>query len=227
VIVTIIPGVANRQRRQERALWLMRRDLEEIGIDLRSSRLASGLTLRDVGDAIGVSPQSVLRSEHGRFPPGSSPELLARQAAAVGMRARIKAYPDGDPLRDAAQVELMGRLRARLPAGTPISVEVPVSDQPGDLRAWDAVLQMPGCSCALEFVTRFHDCQSQLRRFQLKLRDGNVGRLIVVVKATHTNRRALAAARDVVDASFPLATRHIMAALAAGRDPGVNGIALL
>jgi hypothetical protein len=86
---------------------------------------------------------------------------------------------------------------------------------------------LPGCLCALEFVTRFHDCQAQLRAFQLELRDGDVDRLVVVVKATHANRRALASAGDVVDTTFPVATRRIMAALGAGRDPGANGVVLL
>lgn len=208
-------------------MWLMRRDLQEMGADLRAARLSGGLTLRYVGDAIGVSPQGVLRGERGHFPPGCSPAVLARHAAVVGMRVRIKVYLDGEPLRDAGQLEEMHRFRDRLPVGLPMSLEVPVSDEPGDQRAWDAVLHLPGCRCAVEFVTRFHDCQAQLRAFQLKLRDGNVDRLIIVVKATHANRRALAGASEIVGTTFPIATRRIMSALAAGRDPGANGIVLL
>lgn len=219
--------MANRERRLERAAWLMRRDLEELGADLRGARLASGLTLRDVAAAMGVSAQTALRNERPRFPPGPSPDLLARHAAAVGMRARIKVYPEGGPLRDAAQIELMRRFRDRLPQAPRFEFEVPVSAQPGDMRAWDAVIHLPGCRCAIEFVTRFHDCQAQLRAFQLKQRDGDVDRLIVVVKATHANRRALSAARDVIDAAFPAGTRTVMAALSAGRDPGANGMVLL
>jgi hypothetical protein len=56
------------------------------------------------------------------------------------------------------------------------------------------VLDLPGCRCAIEFVTRFHDCQAQLRSCELKLRDGSVDRLILVVLASHSNRRALALA---------------------------------
>lgn len=211
----------------ERAEWLVRRDLEELGNDLRDARLASGLTLREVGRAAGVSPQTVLRTERIRFPSDPSSAAVARHAAAVGMRVRIKAYPDGEPVRDAPQLELARRFRSRLSRSMPMAYEVPVSDRPGDLRAWDAVVELPGCRCAIEFVTRFHDCQAQLRAFQLKLRDGTVDRLIVVVKATHANRRALMVARDVVQAALPLGTRPVLAALAAGRDPGANGIVLL
>ena len=43
--------------------------------------------------------------------------LLARHAAAVGMRVRIKVYPGDDPLRDIGQVELIRRFRLRIRAG--------------------------------------------------------------------------------------------------------------
>ena len=206
----------------------MRRDLQELGADLRSARLSAGLRLADVGMQVGVSPQpSVMRRERGDLP-GPRPEELARHAAAVGMRARIKVYPEGEPLRDAAQVDLMRELsRSAEDEAHRSAIEVPVTDVPGDGRAWDAVLELPGCICALEFVTRFHDCQAQLRAFQLKFRDGRVDRLVVIVKATPANRRALSAARDVLEANFPLRTRRVMAALTTGRDPGANGFALL
>ncbi|MEP7377943.1 MAG: helix-turn-helix transcriptional regulator [Chloroflexota bacterium] len=218
--------MANRERRLERAAWLMQRDLQEFGADLRTARLSAGLTLRGVGRAVGVAPSTILDTERARTP-GARSEQLARHAAAVGLRARIRAYPDGDALRDAASVQLITGLRARLPADHRFRPEVPVSDAPGDLRAWDGVLELPGCRCALEFVSRFHDCQAQLRAFELKQRDGTVDRLVVVVAATHANRRAMNAARDIVAAAFPLTTRQVMAALSAARDPGGNGVVLL
>ncbi len=216
----------SRERRLERASWLMQRDLQQLGDDLRNARLDAGLTLREVGRQVGVSPATVLALERAH-PPGPRPELLSRHAAAVGLRARIKVYPDGDPIRDAPSIRLISAFRARLRANHRFRPEVPVSDVPGDMRAWDGVLELTGCDCATEFVTRFHDCQAQLRAFELKLRDGSVDRLIVVVMATHANRRALDSARDVVAAAFPVQTRQVMAALAAGRDPGADGIVLL
>ena len=189
--------------------------------------MGAGLSLRDLGTALQVSPQTILRDERAQFPPGARPDVLARHAAAVGMRVRIKAYPDGEPLRDAAQMELMRHFRERIKAPHQFAFEVPVTNDPGDQRAWDATITFPGWTCALEFVTRFYDCQAQLRAFQLKLRDGHVDRLIVVVKATHANRRALRSARDVIANVFPMSTRRVIAALASGRDPGANGIALV
>jgi hypothetical protein len=44
--------MAGRERRIERAAWLMLRNLEEVGAELRNARLAAGLTLREVGERI-------------------------------------------------------------------------------------------------------------------------------------------------------------------------------
>ena len=54
-----------------------------------------------------------------------------------------------------------------------------------------------------------------------------MSRLVVVVRATHHNRTALGSAADVLATTFPLGTRATLAALAAGEDPGENGIVLL
>lgn len=201
----------------------MRRDLQDLGSDLRTARLSAGLRLRDVADVIGVSPQSVLRTERAHFPPGPFPDDLARHAAAVGMRARIKVYPEGAPIRDAAQVALIRAFRERLGPRAKLLVEQPVTLNVGDLRAFDATFELPG-GCGLEFVTRFYDCQAQLRAALLKQRDSGLARVIFVVSATHANRRAVAAAADVIATTFPLGTRAVFAALDAGRDPGANGL---
>jgi transcriptional regulator with XRE-family HTH domain len=216
--------VPSRERRLERAAWLMQRDIQQMADDLRNARLDAGLTLREVGRQLGVSAATVLAHERAQ-PPGPRPDLLSRHAAAVGLRARIRLYPEGDPIRDAASIRLIGAFRARLPR-LPFRPEVPVRADQGDMRAWDGVGDLPSCVCAFEFVTRFHDCQAQLRAFELKLRDG-ADRLVIVVMATHANRRALSVARDIVAAAFPLKTRQVLAALSAGRDPGSNGVVLL
>lgn len=219
--------MANRERRIDRAVWLMRRDLEELGGDLRTARLIAGLRLKDVAAAVGVSPQSVLRTERARFPPGPFPDDLARHAVAVGMRARIKVYPEGPPIRDAGQIALIRAFRVRLgPNAQKLLLEQRVTLNPSDIRAFDATLDIPP-GIGLEFVTRFHDCQAQVRAALLKQRDSGLGRLIIVVKDTHANRRAIAAAADVILTTFPLGTRAVMVALKEGRDPGANGLVFI
>ena len=207
-------------------MWLMRRDLEEAGADLRSARLAAGLTLREVGEQVGVVPSMVLKVERGTTP-GARPALIAAHAAAVGMRARIRVYPDGEPIRDAAQASMAAAFRQRLGAKSTLLLEQAVTEDPSDRRAFDAVLTMPGCRCAIEFVSRLHDSQAQLRELHLKLRDGAVDRMVIVVKDTRTNRRAVALVVDLVRATFPLGPRAVWAALSAGRAPSANGIVFL
>ena len=138
----------SRERRVDRGAWLIRRDVQELGDDLRNARLNAGLTLREVGLQVGVSAASILRIERAQSS-GARPDLLARYAAAVGMRVRIKAYPEGSPLRDAASIRLIRVFRARVP-NLPFRPEVPVSQSPGDIRAWDGVLDLPGCGLVVD-----------------------------------------------------------------------------
>src|SRR5437762_5318688 len=97
----------------------------------------------------------------------------------------------------------------------------------GDLRAVDARLTLDGCTIAVEAFTRLADFQAQSRASLLKKRDLSATRLVLLVAATHANRRALREAAGIVNASFPLGTRAILRALAAGRDPGADGVVLI
>jgi hypothetical protein len=181
--------------------------------------------LREVGRRVGVSATTVLNLERVATP-GAPPELLGKVSAAVGLRVRIKAYPEGPPIRDAPSVALIREFSAELRGGAAMRVEQAVTNDPNDQRAFDATLDLPG-GCGLEFITRFHDCQAQVRAANLKQRAGGLGRLFIVVKDTHANRRAVAAAWDVIETTFPLGTRAVMSALRQGRDPGGNGLVFI
>jgi hypothetical protein len=98
---------------------------------------------------------------------------------------------------------------------------------PGDLRAWDAMLNQPGCRIGIDAITRLGDVQAQSRAALLKGRDSGTERVILVVRDTEANRRALHAVEDLIRGSFPLGTRAVLSALRAGRDPGRNGIAII
>ena len=212
----------SRERRMERAERMLWRDVGEAARELRQARLRSGISLEQVAAAVGVGRSTILRNELARQP-GPRPLLLARHAAAVGMQARIHLYPGGSPIHDAAQLELMRRFRQRMgPVGRwQVEVPIPVA---GDQRAFDAVLVFPDCRIGLEFFVRLQDCQAQLRSAHLKQRDAGLNRLVVVLKATHTNRRALREAWPTVAEAFPIASRQVLAALRDGHDPGGNGI---
>jgi len=217
-----------RERRMARAEWQLRRDIEEAGRELRMARLNAGLTLREVGKTVGTSHMSIQRAERGRLP-WPRPEMLARHAAAVGLRARIRLYPGDDPIRDAGQVALIKRLRQRVETKGRVGTwafEVPIP-QALDQRAIDAVLTLPSGRIGFEAWVRLADAQAQLRAAHLKQRDAGLARMVVVVKATHANRRALAAAGAGAFDAFPGSTRRTLAALAAGALPEVNGVVVL
>ncbi len=198
-----------------------------MGADLREARLARGLRQLDVAGAMKVSDVQISRIERGRLD-GLAIATLARHAAAVGLRLHARLYPNAGGLRDAAQLDLLRRLRARIGDRWTWQLEAPLNI-PGDQRAFDALLTREGddMTIAIEAITRLRDAQAQLRSAMLKQRDGRATRLVVVVRATHHNRTAMASAADVLATTFPLATRATLAALAAGEDPGDNGMVLI
>jgi len=220
--------MVSRERRASRAAALMQRDSRKAGEDLRESRIRSGLTLDEVGTAVGVSPATVLRTERA-IGPGPRAEQLARHAEAVGLRARILLYPADDPIHDGPQVRLIRDFRSLIGTALMMDLERPVitSLGSGDRRAFDAVIRLPNRDCGVECYTRFHDCQAQLRAAHLKQRDAALQRLIIVVRATRANRIAIAAASDLLALNYPLGTKAVLAALRAGRDPGANGLVLI
>jgi hypothetical protein len=144
----------------------------------------------------------------------------------IGLAVRINLYPLVTAIRDAPQVALIGRLRARLHQSWRVRVEVPVPIL-GDLRAVDLVLSIPGCAVVVEAITRLGDIQAQVRPALLKQRDLRADRLILLVADTQANRQALRAGAGVLEPDFPLGPRGVLSALGEGRDPGGNAIIVL
>jgi transcriptional regulator with XRE-family HTH domain len=217
--------VPNRISKLGEANSLARRLQAELGSELRDARLGRGLRLVDIARRAGTSVSQISRIERGL-----SKELgivhLARHGAAVGLKLHARFYPAGGGLRDTAQLDLLRRFRARIGARWNWQLEAPIPI-PGDLRAFDALLVRGQVTVAVEAITRLRDAQAQLRAAALKQRDGQVARLVIVVRGTNHNRMALASAADVLATSLPLGTRAILTALEKGEDPGDNGIVLL
>jgi transcriptional regulator with XRE-family HTH domain len=217
--------VPNRSSQIQEAEITGRRLQAELGRELRDARLARGLRQADVSRALRTSRFHVSRTERS-VGDGAGVIDLARHAAAVGLRLHARFYPVGGGLRDAAQLDLLRRLRARIGDRWSWTLEAPLNI-PGDLRAFDALISNPSATIAVEAITRLRDAQAQLRAAALKQRDGNVPRLVLLIKATQHNREALASAAGVLATSFPLGTRATLKALSEGTDPGDNGIVLL
>jgi transcriptional regulator with XRE-family HTH domain len=197
----------------------------DLGLAIRAARLAAGFRIRDVADAIGKSESWVSRVERGQLAQVSYVELSVL-AAAVGLKMWTTMYPAERAIRDAPQLRLLRRLRARVGEGWRWRYEVVLPDRL-DQRAADAVMERASVAVMVEAFTRLSDAQAQLRAVKVKARDLGVQRVVIVLQASAINRRALAEAADVVASDFPLGTRTVLASLASGRDPGANGIAVL
>ena len=217
--------MANRTRPQYEASRLAQWILTDLGRELRLARLSAGMRQADVAQAIGASASHVSRVELARVTYLTVPRL-ARHAAAVGLKPSVKLYPLGRRLLDKPQLELLARFRARLHASWSWRTEVPVP-MPGDLRSGDCVIAVPGCSILVEAYTRLSDWQAQTAAAGRKRRDLQVDRLVLLIAATHANRRALAEAAPIAAASFPMRTKATLAALANAHDPGADALVIL
>jgi transcriptional regulator with XRE-family HTH domain len=213
----------------DRARRVVDRDLIKLGEELRSARIGAGLSLRFVGGRAGLSATQVMRIERSLVP-NVSYRQVARIGVVVGLDVRLRAYPGPDPIRDAPQAKVLGRLALRLDVRLKFRHEVPLPIA-GDLRAWDGwisgFLDPMDAGLPVDAETRLYDVQALLRRLALKARDAGVEHVLLVVADTKSNRQAVAAAADLLRATFPVSGRRALAALAAGRHPGGSALIFL
>lgn len=147
---------------------------------------------------------------------------LALIGAVLGRDIRMQAYVAGDAIRDAGQQRLLDRFRGHLHASITMTLEV-VLPLEGDRRAWDAMLTGAGWRRPAEAETVIHDVQALERRLRLKIRDGGVDGVVLVIANTRRNRAALAMAPSAFG-EFDRNARRVLAELGAGRDPGGSSI---
>jgi transcriptional regulator with XRE-family HTH domain len=217
--------VSARERAVDRGTRRGRELYDRAARELRRSRLERGLSLEQIGKAIGISGSELSRIERGLIP-ATSLVRLAQLHAVVGNELAVQVFPGGTPLRDAGHVQLLGTLRSRLHPSWRWSNEVPLPI-PGDQRAWDAMATLDGYRCGIEAETSATDSQALARRLQLKLRDGAVDALLLVLPDTRRTRGFLVAARSVLDGLFPVPGRRALELLGAGVPPGGNAIIVL
>jgi transcriptional regulator with XRE-family HTH domain len=219
-------GMTVRDRRAARAASLAEALAENARREFRQARMAAGLSRGDIARPTGISASQVDRFERGDLQEIRLGQLCLMMTA-VGLIPSLRFFPDGDALRDAGQLRVIGRLRDRIPPTPRFRTEVPLAGT-RDRRAWDAVLDGTGCVDAFEIETRLADLQAVERRAMLKLRDdGKVQHVFLVIADTRWNRMALATGREALRGNFPLDTRETLASLGAGRCPGANGVVIL
>lgn len=202
-----------------------RRIVAELTTELRRARVDRGLSQAEVGRAVGLDGSQVCRIERG-LSPDVSIAVICRLLAVVSLELSARAYPAGEPIRDGAHVALLGRFRARLHRSLRWRTEVPIPI-PGDLRAWDGQVSGADWRIGVEAETRPTDLQALQRRLALKVRDGGVDGLILLLTNTRHNRDFLRAHGGELDERFPVPGRRALELLGAGLLPGGNAIVLL
>lgn len=196
-----------------------------LGGEARAARIDRGLTLREVGRAIGLSGAEVSRIERGILPSVSVLQL-ARLLAVVGLELSASAFPGAGPIRDAAHVALLARFRGRLHPSLRWATEVPLPRH-GDQRAWDALVSGSDWRYGIEAETSPRDSQALARRLNAKVRDSDVDGAILVLPASRRSRAFLGAAGPTLTPGLPVDGRRALRLLAAGVDPGGGAIVSL
>jgi transcriptional regulator with XRE-family HTH domain len=217
-------GVSTRERPADRGRRRASEAFQHLGRDVRSARIGAGLSLRVVAKATGTSHQQLLRFERGRTDHMPVQDLGA-WCATVGLDLVLRAYPAGDPIRDAGQQRLLDRLRPQVHHSLTFRTEVPLPIH-GDLRAWDLLIAAEGWRIAVEAETVVDDVQALERRLNRKQRDGGIEVLILLVADTRRNRRAIESA-PASFAGFSRDGRATLRALRAGQRLDRNAIVFL
>ncbi len=216
--------MGSRQRAVDIGAERARAALARLTAEARTARLLAGLSQRDVAGSLDIS-----RSQYSRIERGRSPDLTLDMAirlfTVLGHDLAVRAYPSGDPIRDAAQSALLGRLCARCHPSIRWATEVPLPI-PGDLRAWDATAIWT-VRIGIEAETRVRDLQALERRLALKQRDGGMDRVLLLVLDSRLNRQVLHQHADWVMTRFPVPGRRALELLGAAVDPGGDALILL
>lgn len=209
--------VSTKERPVDRGRRRGRRAIERLGDEVRSARVDRGLSLESVATALGLSPSAVSRIERALVPQVSVVRL-SELLAIVGLELSVKAYPGGQPIRDAAHAALLEAFHACLHPGIAWRIEVPLPSA-GDPRAWDALVRKSGWRYGVEAETEPRDGQALARRLELKRRDGAVSGVLLVLPDTRRARAFMREAGDYLRPLFPVTGRRALELLAAGADP--------
>jgi transcriptional regulator with XRE-family HTH domain len=217
--------MATRSRAVDIGEARARTAVARLAAEARLARVAAGLSQRDVARALVMD-----RSQYSRIERGLSPHLTLRTAsricAVLGLDLSVRTFPAGDPIRDAAQIALLERLRTRCHGSLSWRTEVPLPI-PGDRRAWDATITTSAWSAGIEAETALTDVQALDRRLGLKERDGGMDRVVLLLLDSRRNRATLRGGGDHLRLRFPVDSRTALAAFAVGQDPGGNALILL
>jgi len=208
-------------RGNERGFEVLRR----IGTEIRLARRSHGLSLRVVAKEARISAAELSRVKRALVP-GTGVVTLARLCAVVGLDLSARAYPRGTPIRDTRHAALLTRFRSKLHPSLRWSTEVPLPN-PGDQRAWDAMIRGDGWRYGTEAELYPMDGQALIRRLTLKQRDGAVDGVILLLPDTRQARLFRHEFADLLASDFPISARTALEQLRAGADPGGSAIVII
>lgn len=217
--------MAVRERPVDRGQRLGTALLQQVGDGLRQARRSLGLSIGAVAAAVGVSAAEVSRIERARAP-WVTLVTLARLAAAVGLELSVRLYPGGPPIRDAPQISILADFAGELAPSLRWDLEVPLPIA-RDLRAWDGMIRGDGWRFGAEAESAPRDAQALVRRLQLKLRDGDVDGVVLLVRDTRQTRQFVETAAPEMASLLPYRTRAVLEPLRGGRRPPGNGIVIV
>jgi transcriptional regulator with XRE-family HTH domain len=216
--------VGTRLRQVDLGAARSRDIIASLGREVRGARVDRGLSQEQLGRTVGLSGSEVGRIERGLIR-GVTIEQMCLLLAALGLELSARAFPAGQPIRDAAHAALLGRFRSRLHRSLAWRIEVPLPI-PGDRRAWDAVVRGDSWVLGVEAETRPRDLQALQRRLALKARDGGVDAVVLLLRDTRHNRGLVRESADLA-AAYPVPGRRVIELLGAGTAPPGDGIVLL
>jgi hypothetical protein len=174
---------------------------------------------------VGVSAAEITRIERAEAE-WLSVVTATKICAVVGLDLAVRAFPGGRPLRDSRHNVVLERLHARLHPSLGWSLEVPLPN-PGDQRAWDAVIKGGGWRFGVECELNPIDGQALLRRIHLKHKDGLVDGVILLMPDTRQTRIFRREFASSLSDEFPISSSVALKKLAAGLSPGGSALVVI
>lgn len=148
---------------------------------------------------------------------------IATVAAILGLELGANLYPFGEPIRDKGHQALIGRFRAILAQAWRVAAEVPLPN-PGDRRAWDLLLRLPGQLVGVEAETRLRDIQAFVRRIRQRELEGGADAIVIVLAESALNRRLLPQLLEALGPKYGTSPRRLLRALREGQPLPGSGI---
>jgi transcriptional regulator with XRE-family HTH domain len=211
----------HRGEEKGRAAW------DRVRREIRHARLSQGKSQALAARQAGIDPATWNRIEKDRLRQIDF-KVVGRMAAVVGLDFTINLYPAPRRLYDGAHLELQADIRHLFGPAWAWRSEVLVG-LPPDQRAWDLGGTHPetGLHVRVDAESVFNDCQAVMRRVEAKRVADGCPRVVLAVRASRGNRRAVNEALDALRTAFPIDARTGLAALRQGLDPGGDVLLLV